>query len=277
LLSRAPTQEEQLTYLFALRGIRDGCTPTLRRAYFSWWGRDHLKANPAEHSAEVLGWFKQVEHGYGNGPAFKGFIENAYAEALQSVPADERGQLSGTFKPASPDSKPPAGPSRPLVKEWTVDDLTPDLSSVGKSRDFNNGRQIFQALCVTCHKLGDEGGAVGPELTGVASRYSREYILESILLPSKVISSQYANTIVRTTDGEVFEGRVIRESADKVVLRTSSTLSGDVEIQMSHIRSRELCKVSRMPAGLVNSFTRSDILDLLAWLESGQGGDDGRK
>jgi len=270
LLSRAPTQEEQLTYIFALRGIRDGWTPSLRRAYFSWWGRDHLKAIPAEHSAEVLGWFKQVEHGYGNGPAFKGFVENSYAEALQSVPADERGQFSGIFKAASPDSKLPAGPPRPMVREWTMDDLAPDLSGVGKPRDLNNGRQIFLALCVTCHKLGDQGGAVGPELTGVASRYSRDYILESILLPSKVISSQYANTIVRTTDGDVFEGRVISASADKLVLRTSPTLPSDVGIQISHIRSRELSKVSPMPAGLVNTFTRSDILDLLAYLESAQ-------
>ena len=53
LLEAAPTQEEQIDYVLALRTIKDGWTPELRRQYFSWWTKDHSKAD-AKHPDYVL-------------------------------------------------------------------------------------------------------------------------------------------------------------------------------------------------------------------------------
>ena len=67
------------------------------------------------------------------------------------------------------------------------------------------GRAAYEvAQCAACHKMADTpaAGGVGPDLTAVAARIQRRDILESILEPSKVISEQFANTIVRTRDGD---------------------------------------------------------------------------
>jgi putative heme-binding domain-containing protein len=119
-----------------------------------------------------------------------------------------------------------------------------------------------------CHRMGDEGGSVGPELTAVSSRFSRRDILESILEPSKVISEQYANTDLTLNNGSTVSGRVVSETDDKLVLRPSMLAPEMQEVKKSDIKSREVSKVSPMPPGLVNMLTKEEILDLLAYFEA---------
>src|SRR5581483_11570327 len=95
-----------------------------------------------------------------------------------------------------------------FVKEWKMDDIQPLLAQVGKGRNFNQGRDAFEvAQCNLCHRMGNAGGSIGPDLTAVSSRFQRRDILESILEPSKVVSEQYMNTAIRTKDGETVVGR----------------------------------------------------------------------
>ena len=119
-----------------------------------------------------------------------------------------------------------------------------------------------------CHRMGEEGGSVGPELTAVSSRFSRRDILESILEPSKVISEQYANTDITLNNGSTVSGRVVSETADKLVLRPSMLAPEMQEVSKADIKSREVSKVSPMPPGLVNLLTKDEILDLLAYFEA---------
>ena len=63
-------------------------------------------------------------------------------------------------------------------------------------------------------------------------------------------------------------GRVVEESADSVVVRPNPLEATTVSIKKSEIESREFSKISPMPAGLLNTFTKDEILDLLAYLES---------
>ena len=77
-------------------------------------------------------------------------------------------------------------------------DLEPLLPQVAKGRNFARGKEAYEAAqCTACHKFGNDGGAIGPDLTAVSSRFNRSDILESIIEPSKVVSEQYQNTIVR--------------------------------------------------------------------------------
>jgi putative heme-binding domain-containing protein len=125
------------------------------------------------------------------------------------------------------------------------------------------------AQCIACHRFGTEGGSVGPELTAVSSRFSRHDVLESIILPSKVISEQYANMIVRYKAGGGVIGRIVEESGDRVIVQPSMLSPEKVTVNKADIVSREVSKASPMPEGLVNSMSREDILDLLAYIESG--------
>jgi putative heme-binding domain-containing protein len=166
-------------------------------------------------------------------------------------------------KPRAPTKK------RPFVKEWKVEDLLPALDEVAKDRSFDRGKEVYEsAQCAQCHKFGNEGGSVGSELTAVSSRFARKDILESILDPSKVISEQYANTMVLLTSGKIVDGRVLEESAQRLVLQPNPLQPEKVEIKKSDVEKRAISKVSPMPAKLMDNFTREEILDLLAYLES---------
>ena len=83
---------------------------------------------------------------------------------------------------------------REFVQEWKMADLEPALDEVSQGRNFANGKAAFHdAQCMLCHRFGNEGGSIGPELTAVSSKYGRREILESIIEPSKVISDQFQN------------------------------------------------------------------------------------
>src|SRR5438270_4955173 len=131
--------------------------------------------------------------------------------------------------------------------------LEPSLDAVGKSRSFRRGKEAFEAAqCLACHKFGNEGGATGPDLTAVSSRFARRDILESIIEPSKVISEQYANTTLRLTNGDVIEGRVVEENADGLVVRPNPLQpETTIKVKKSDVKFRALSKLSPMPQGLV--------------------------
>ena len=72
------------------------------------------------------------------------------------------------------------------------------------NRDFINGRKMFGAAsCFACHRFNQEGGAIGPDLTSVAGKFSPRDLLESIIEPGKEISDQYGQMIFEMKDGTV--------------------------------------------------------------------------
>jgi putative heme-binding domain-containing protein len=76
------------------------------------------------------------------------------------------------------------------------------------------------------------------------------------------------NTVIETDDGRVISGRIMEETDERLVLKPQPLETDTVTIQKSEIESRKLSKVSPMPAGLLNNFSKDEILDLMAYLES---------
>ena len=113
---------------------------------------------------------------------------------------------------------------------------------------------------------------MGPDLTDVASRFSTRDILESILEPSRVVSDTYRHVVVTTKRGETIIGRVLTSDYRLPVVR----LAGDplapenaVDVAKDDIVSYVESDVSPMPKGLLDRLTREEILDLLAYIETG--------
>ena len=263
LLKAAPTQEEQLTYVVALRNMKSGWTMDLHRDYLSWWNA----TEPALHPQNTIQWFTDAGIGFNNGSSYQNLLKNILQEAKASLTPDELAVL-GEINKLKPMAKIPTEP-RKVVKEWTTADLQPSLGKASKGRDFARGKSTFElAQCALCHRYGDQGGAVAPDLTNVATRFKRQDLLESITEPSKVVSEQYTNAILTMNDGQVAAGRIIQETADKVVIAPNPFDPATTTINKADIKSRELSKFSIMPPGLLNTFTEEEILDLLAFLES---------
>jgi putative heme-binding domain-containing protein len=264
LLEAAPTQEEQLTYVVDLRSVKSGWTTELRRKYLSWWE----SGRSSRHPDAVVQWFTDAGIGFNNGSSFKNLLSHALKDAKASMSPEEFAALGDVARQPQATAQAPAA-ARAFVKDWKTADLQPLLDQVSKGRDFARGKAAFaSAQCIACHRYGDQGGAVGPDLTAVATRFKRQDILESITEPSKVISEQYMNSIITMNDGSVIVGRVVQETEKTVTVAQNPFVQVTTSIAKSDIKSRGLSKVSIMPPGLLNTFTKEEILDLLAFLES---------
>jgi putative heme-binding domain-containing protein len=248
LLASSPTQEDQIHYAFMLRTMRAGWTPELRRQYFSW--------------------INLAEDQYHGGASFKNFLKHIREDAGQTLSAREKQDLASILEHRAATPTMRAIP-RQFVRNWQMADLLPDLPQVNRGRNFARGKSAFESVqCLACHKFKDEGGSIGPDLTGVGNRFTAEYILESILLPSKVVSDQYANTQVITKDHNMVEGHVVKDEGDKLVVRPSPLSEATVTVDKKDIARTQLSKVSPMPEGLVDVLNQDEILDLIAYLRA---------
>ena len=110
------------------------------------------------------------------------------------------------------------------------------------------------------------GSAVGPDLAGVAKRFSRDDLFTALLFPNRDVSPRYHTTLVETSNGKVLSGLVIYESVDGLTLRDSSNQT--VRIEAGEIDARRDLPTSLMPVGLLDTLQPQDLADLYAYLQT---------
>jgi putative heme-binding domain-containing protein len=127
------------------------------------------------------------------------------------------------------------------------------------------------ANCTACHKVAGQGGDLGPDLSVVGSSLAKPLIIESLLWPNRQVKEGFAATRVVTSEGQIFTGYKLKETAAEVQLRDIATrevrriAKEDVE---------EMAPVgSIMPAGLTAGMTEGEVSDLIRYLsELGRAG-----
>jgi putative heme-binding domain-containing protein len=156
------------------------------------------------------------------------------------------------------------------VKKWTLDELLGMVEKGLTKRDFDHGRAMFGAAnCFACHRFANEGGSFGPDLSGLAGRFSQRDLLEAVTDPSKVISDQYQAVVIRKTDGTIVTGRIVNLHGDGMNINTDMlNPSGLVGVNRRDIEEMQPSKTSMMPAGLLDTMNQDEVLDLLAFLLS---------
>ncbi len=285
LRDAAATQEEQLHYMVALRAVQSGWSLDERKRYFAWFqnrpktedggptypgGSSYFISRNTKHPAKTVQWFKDVGREYGDGASLNNFLKNLRKAAVETLSDSEEIELANFITDASAVAKTKPKKEYKFVREWTMADLSGDLDRVGKGRNFENGREAFAVTqCLQCHRFGNEGGAIGPDVTAISSRFSRLDLLSSIIEPSKVVSEQYQNITVVKKDGDDVTGRLLEETDTKLVLVPNQLTGDKVEVKKSDVQSRAPSKLSPMPGALVDFLSKEDILDLLAYIESG--------
>ncbi|QDT52042.1 Cytochrome c [Caulifigura coniformis] len=251
LLDKSLTQEEQISYLLSLMELKADWTEADRKAYF--------------------GWFNKLASSRG-GKSFIGFIRNIRQGAIDSLNDGEKVALKDVIETKFEAADPAAsGPPRPFVQKWKVEELVADLDNKLEHRNFEKGRELFSAAnCFKCHRVKLEGGSTGPDLTGVAGRFSNLNLLESVIQPSKVVSDQYEKMQFQMADGRVIEGRVINLNGDNLMVLTNMyDPDSIVAVKRSEVEESQVSKTSMMPEGLLDTLTKDEILDLMAYLKSG--------
>jgi quinoprotein glucose dehydrogenase len=133
--------------------------------------------------------------------------------------------------------------------------------------DAADGKKIFlekaEVYCVRCHKAGGDGGEVGPDLAGIASRQNREYILESIVYPNKHIAQGFESVIVTLNSGTTYAGTLKTETPAEIEI--NSPEDGLVKIRKAEIKTRER-GLSGMPEEFRQILSKRDLRDLVEFL-----------
>lgn len=130
--------------------------------------------------------------------------------------------------------------------------------------DAEKGMKIFQQRsCAACHT---GSSRIGPDLAGVAGRFSRDDLFTAIISPSRDVAPAYRVNEIETKAGLSYSGIVVFESADGVIMQLDAVKT--VRIASGDIAMRRLGRKSLMPSGLLRDLKPTDLADLHAYLRS---------
>ena len=253
MLANVPPAQQ--TYLATvLGGAEAGWTPELHERYFTW----------------IQDAFK-----YKGGRSYVGFIDRARKLALTHVAQadfDKYNELSGAAMLTSNGNDlaetniQPEGPG----KRWTVEEAIP-VVEVLSGRDLARGKAMYVAtLCQSCHMMQGEGGAIGPDLSQLGTRFSPKDILTATINPSDEISEQYEATILELKKGGSIVGRLTNQD-DTNYYVSQNPFAPEVirTIAKAEVKSTKVSEVSTMLPGMINRLNDEELKDLMAYLISG--------
>jgi putative heme-binding domain-containing protein len=175
------------------------------------------------------------------------------------------GKWQAWFTEKYPSALEPRLPVAAASGKWKFDELLSYLNGPAAAKaSHTRGEELYNsAQCAKCHRYGDRGEVIGPDLSTVAKRFSRKEILEAIIYPSHVVSDQYASKQLLLTDGRAVTG-LVAEQGNRVIVLTST--GERVEVTKDEIDEMKPSKTSSMPEGLLNDLTPDQVADLFAYL-----------
>jgi putative membrane-bound dehydrogenase-like protein len=144
-------------------------------------------------------------------------------------------------------------------------DLKVELAKVDwTAGNATRGRKLFtERSCSQCH---GSGQALGPSLTGIAGRFSRDDLFTAIALPDRDVSPRYQATTVETKQGLTHTGLIVYESAEGIILRDITNRT--YRLETHEIESKYRHNKSLMPNGLLKGLQPQDLSDLYRYLQT---------
>ena len=144
--------------------------------------------------------------------------------------------------------------------------LPPLTELMRMTGDSHNGKLVFakQGTCSKCHVIGNDGKQVGPSLTEIGSKLSRQALWESILFPSAGISHNYETHLFELEDGNVLKGIVVSETEDTITVKSDEAI--EHTIPKPKITQRVKQPVSLMPADLHKSLSLQELADVIEYM-----------
>lgn len=187
---------------------------------------------------------------------------------LSALPAARLAKLLASFPPEVREA------AEPLLRRLNVDASAQsarlaELESALAAGDAARGRGVFfgvRASCSACHRVGSEGGGIGPNLTAIGAIRSRRDLLEAVVFPSASFARGFEPVTVATHAGKVHSGIIGRETVDAIYLRTAER--AEIRVPRAEIEQLAPAAVSIMPQGLDKTLAGEEIGDLIAFLAS---------
>ncbi len=256
-MQTARTQEDLLFYGMALRVADEGWSLLGHQTYLQ-------RMNEAEQAA-ALGDFIGGGH-------YQIYVQRMRDDFVARLSDAQQEKLQPLIHAEIQSAVPTGSPTpRKFIKNWKIDDLLTDASNLPSGRSYEVGKRMFTtATCIQCHRFGNIGGILGPDITGASRRYSPAVLLREIIEPSVQVSDQFKKHSIITLDGKIFQGRILDQNNSQLTMAIDPKAPAAV-IQLDAGQIDEILpgKTSMMPIGLLNTLSREEILDLLAYIQSG--------
>jgi uncharacterized repeat protein (TIGR03806 family) len=153
-----------------------------------------------------------------------------------------------------------------IVTDIKPDDLSTLAQQALAQGDSRRGEEVFRRQelnCTKCHAISGKGANVGPDLATLGTQAKPEHVVESILLPDRIIKEGFRAVTLQTADGRVVTGIQVLDDGHDVVLR--DPVRGDTRIAKTEIEE-SVFGGSLMPANLVAALSRDDFFDLVRYL-----------
>ncbi|MEE2934462.1 MAG: carboxypeptidase regulatory-like domain-containing protein [Planctomycetota bacterium] len=158
---------------------------------------------------------------------------------------------------------------RRFVKKWQHHWFGDAPNQLG-DRNLERGKLVFeQATCSRCHNIGPGEKKLGPDLSEVTKRFKGSKLLTHIVKPSAEISKEFQTQIILGDDGILRTGLVIKETDQEIHFIANLLKPDKIEVMpKSSIEQRKTADISTMPTGLLDTYSESEIYDLLAYIQS---------
>jgi putative heme-binding domain-containing protein len=143
------------------------------------------------------------------------------------------------------------------------------MVAAGRKGDRARGEILFESAragCIACHKIGNQGGMIGPELSAVGSGVPADRIVTEVLWPARQVKGGYALSRITMRDGRVLQG-YLQESRDKKLLLLRDFAGAGMHEVEAEMVSKEEPIGSLMPP-TAQSLSRDELSDLFAYLFS---------
>jgi putative heme-binding domain-containing protein len=141
-------------------------------------------------------------------------------------------------------------------------------AALSRAGNAERGRALFldaeKSQCLKCHRLGERGERIGPELTGIGSRFSRIHLAESIIEPSRAIAPSYESLVIELSDGRLVTGVRVAETEKMFTIADNQGVQH--VITKSDIAAETRSPQSTMPTNFAERLTEEEFVDLISFL-----------
>src|SRR5262249_4800754 len=135
--------------------------------------------------------------------------------------------------------------------------------------DLKRGGEVFRRDtigCIKCHQVNGEGVDFGPNLSEIGPKLARDALYESILDPSAGISFGFEAWQIELKDGNEAFGLIVSETTEEIAVKAVGGIV--TRYRKADVAKREQQKLSIMPAGLQQTMTTQELVDLVEYLSS---------
>jgi putative heme-binding domain-containing protein len=148
-------------------------------------------------------------------------------------------------------------------KETMIADRLKAFKRSTQQSSTDSGRIIFVQNCSPCHRIGDQGGLIGPNLDGV-NKWGAQALTEKIIDPNRNVAENFRTYTIKLKDGKVVTGLFRREAGEVIVF---ADISGqEFSVPKKNIAERTPSKYTLMPDHFGHVLTQNDFNALLNYL-----------